>query len=164
MNEKYSLAAGAKWIMAGLVAIHMRTPAPLEMLGLLLAADWITGLAAAYVRGEVSSDVGRKGAVKKLLTMLALWMLYGAEAYTRTLTAGSALPGWAVLPAAGTIATGYIINEIISVVENLARANVPLPAQLISVLAAAKKFRLQPATPEQLQELDADADSRTPAK
>jgi toxin secretion/phage lysis holin len=157
MNQsKYSLAAGAKWIAAFGVAIHVKTPAPLEILALLLAVDWITGLAAAYVNGCVSSDVGRKGLVVKLLTMLALWLLYLAEAYARKITAGSQLPPWMVVPAAGTVAFGYIVNEAVSIVENFGHAGVPLPSWAVSALVSVKRWRFQPATPEQLRELERD--------
>src|SRR4051812_26421117 len=126
--DRYSLPALLKWVTAILIGVHMHTPAPLEIFSLLLMVDWLTGLGGAYIRGEVSSDVGRKGAMRKLLTVLFLWLLYAAESYARTFTGGSPLPPWLVIPAASTIATGYIINEIVSIVENMAKAGVPLPA------------------------------------
>jgi toxin secretion/phage lysis holin len=154
-----SLALG-KWITAFGVAMWIHTPDPLRILTLLLIVDYLTGLAAAWSRKEVSSDVGRRGLTKKLGILGLVLMLYGAEWYLRRAVsaAGTALPLWAQIPAANSLALGYCVNEAISVIENFSWMGVPIPAAWVRALMAAKKLRLEAATEEDLRKLEASGE------
>lgn len=156
MNEsKYSGIAALKWLGALAVAAWIKTPDPIRILTLLLIVDYATGVAAAARKKELCSEEGWNGLVRKCGTLAFVWLLYGAQIYvTRSLSAdATSLPYWAQVPAANAMAMGYVCNELISVIENFAKMGVAIPAPLIAALASAKRFRVRPATPEQIEEL-----------
>lgn len=90
---------------------------------LFLLLDYCSGVAAAIVRRELSSRVGFRGLLKKLLVLFIAAIasrmdaLVGAGGALRSLVLGF-----------------YIANEGISLMENAARCGVPIPAQLTKVL------------------------------
>lgn len=108
-----------------------------QMDGLLYALiafmvfDYITGVLVAIAQKELSSKVGFKGIAKKccILILVAVGHLFdehvlGGGAVTRMAVAGF-----------------YLANEGLSILENAAELDIPLPKKLINLL-------------HQLQELD----------
>lgn len=107
---------------------------------LLNCADWITGCYRAYVLRQSSSEVGAKGAVKKVMYWLVIALAFGIAVLLEDVgtTIGLDLHfvcgfGWM------TLAT-YMVNEIRSILENLVEANVEVPAFLIKGLDVTKKL------------------------
>ena len=101
--------------------------------------DYATGLAAAHRRGQkVSSYVGVLGIAKKV----CMWLLIGVGAVVEWLLmyCGSQL-GFAIqLPmlAASLVAVWLIVNEIISILENIGDIGVPLPGFLTKIVQGLK--------------------------
>ncbi|MBU9723497.1 MULTISPECIES: phage holin family protein [Bacillaceae] len=103
----------------------------LEALVAFVILDYITGLIAAYINQDLSSEQGLKGIFKKIFifAMVAvgnvLDMTLGSEPFIRE-----------------AVIIFYIINETISIIENAHRANIPIPEKLkkgISILKEKKK-------------------------
>lgn len=99
------------------------------MIGLILLViiDYITGLMKAYIAGELSSRVGFKGIVKKIMyfAIVAVAVLVdnltGAEGVLRVACIGF-----------------LIANEGVSILENCAAAGLPVPQVLVKVLTKLK--------------------------
>lgn len=105
-----------------------------ELNGLLLALiafmvlDYITGLSVAWVKKELSSEVGFKGIAKKVFILILVGVGNILDVYVFNLdgVCRSAVIGF------------YIANEGISILENAAALGLPLPKKLIDVLKQLK--------------------------
>ncbi len=110
----------------------------LIMLLIAMAIDYVTGIIKAYMKGTLSSKIGIRGIIKKTCYLLVVacgaicdWMI--RYAFVKI---GIELS--APFPIALLITVWLIINELISVLENLTEVGVPMPsflARLISRLA-----------------------------
>jgi toxin secretion/phage lysis holin len=92
------------------------------------AADYISGVASAVIRREVSSKIGAKGILRKVL----IFTLVGiAHMIDRSLLVGG-----------GAIRTSvilfYLSNEGVSLLENAAEIGLPVPDKLKNILAGLK--------------------------
>lgn len=111
--------AAAIWASAGLV---------LQALLLLMALDVASGLVAAWGEKALDSDVGWRKLKKKFL-MLAV---VAAAAIVQPIVSSSTQVN---LPLTELTAGFLCANEALSIVENAARAGVPVPAILREALA-----------------------------
>jgi len=107
--------------------------APVMILIVVMAIDYISGVAAAWVNHELSSKTGLIGIVKKL-SYLALVVVGCSIDYLVSLL-GSQLTGAEIsIQAIGLVVVCWlIINELISILENVARQGGPVPPFLASV-------------------------------
>ena len=99
---------------------------PVAMLLVVMVADYVTGMTKAWMKGEISSRTGIKGIVKKLCYLMLVavavvvdWVVFG------TMNALGLAPEIAIFGL--TVTVWLIINEIISLLENLSGIGVPLP-------------------------------------
>ncbi|OAT74158.1 phage holin family protein [Parageobacillus thermoglucosidasius] len=83
-------------------------------------ADYVTGLIASAIEGKLSSQVGFRGIVRKILVFVLV-----AASHLLDISIG-----WGNHFIRDAIIFFYIINEFISIVENVGRAGVPLPSFL----------------------------------
>ena len=103
--------------------------------GLLIAlivfviTDYITGLASAIVRKELSSSVGFKGLARKVLIFLIIGIANVLDVYV--------LGANAVLRTA--VILFYMANEGLSIIENAGEIGLPIPKKLRDVLAQLRK-------------------------
>ncbi|ASS98468.1 MULTISPECIES: phage holin family protein [Geobacillus] len=86
----------------------------------LVIVDYLTGIAASAVEGKLSSQVGFRGIVRKLLMFVLV-----AAAHLVDMAIG-----WNMHLIRDAIVFFYIANEFISIVENAGRAGVPIPSVL----------------------------------
>lgn len=101
----------------------------LVVLVLFVLLDYMTGITAAAIAGELSSRRGFRGILRKVLMFVPVVMavqidrLAGAE------------------PAILTIITTWALigNEGVSIIENLAYAGVPIPRRLQEALAGFRR-------------------------
>ena len=103
--------------------------------GLLIAlivfviTDYITGLASAIVRKDLSSSVGFKGLARKVLIFLIVGIANVLDVYV--------LGANAVLRTA--VILFYMANEGLSIIENAGEIGLPIPKKLRDVLAQLRK-------------------------
>ena len=100
------------------------------LLGILLAfvvSDYITGVAAAAKKGELSSQVGLWGIAKKVLIFLIVALGHMVD---------TALGTASIVRDA--VIYFYLSNEIISILENAGEIGVPLPPVLEKAIAILK--------------------------
>ena len=100
---------------------------PLIVLTLVMVIDYITGMAAAYVNAELSSRKGIRGIFKKLgyysLVCVGITLDYILSSGLAQIGITNDVNIWFGL----IIAIWLIINELISILENLSRLDVPIP-------------------------------------
>ena len=126
-------------IAAGLTAYFEKMLVPLAVLFGVMLMDYVSGMMKAYVKGELSSRVGIIGIIKKLSYLL--------------ITAAAMAFDWLICYTAGVcdlglncepyffctlVAVWLIINEIISILENLISLGVPVPKFMEKAVLAAK--------------------------
>lgn len=95
----------------------------------LMSIDYISGVTAAIVKKELSSEIGFKGILKKLFILLLIGVTHILDFYV--------IKSAPVLQSA--ICMFFIANEGISIIENSAALGIPIPQKLISVLAQLKR-------------------------
>lgn len=93
-----------------------------------VVVDYLTGIMAAFVKKELSSEVGFKGICRKVF----IFMLVGIGHIIDTKLIGEG----------GVVRTAviffYVSNEGISIIENAAIIGLPVPQKLKDVLAQLK--------------------------
>jgi len=110
------------WFLGGLDGL-------IYVLLTLAVCDYITGFVAAFTRKELSSEVGAKGIVKKVVMFTIVGVGHLIDAYM--LGNGTALRTAVVF--------WYIANEGLSLIENAINLNVPVPKVLKDALIQIKK-------------------------
>lgn len=116
-----------KWAIGGLAALWVSLPAALPTLILFMALDFATGLICASIAKKLDSGESYKGLKRKTLVLL---LVLSAHLATKAAGIGYDL--------GSVVAIAYIVNELISITENCARAGVPVPKVLVDALLKAK--------------------------
>lgn len=141
----------SRWLLAvasgTLTALMGGWDAMLRVLTLFILADYITGIAAAWVQKRLSSQIGARGIVKKVFIFLVV--MVAAQVDVLLAAAAQSVPALPVLPALcrSLVVCFYIANEGLSILENAGEAGVPIPAVLMDALAQLKKKGHQDADP-----------------
>ena len=94
-----------------------------------VVVDYITGVAAAFIEKRVSSAVGFKGIIRKVMIFVLVGI--GNIIDTEVIQSGSAVRT--------AIAFFYLSNEGISILENASVIGLPIPKKLREVLQQLKK-------------------------
>lgn len=100
----------------------------LKSLLIIIVIDYVTGILSAIYNKNLNSKIGYKGIIKKIsyLFIIALSVIIDN-----------------VLGQTGTIRTlviyFFVANDGLSILENVAEMNIPLPKKLIDVLEQLKK-------------------------
>ncbi len=127
----FSAAAASLFSYCGKLAV------PVCVLIFCMIIDYASGMAKAYYKRELSSKIGFRGIVKKLchLAMVAVGM---AADYLISLGLSDAkMPTG--FSAGLLVAIWLIINELISILENLSAVGVPVPNFLTSLIERLKQ-------------------------
>lgn len=104
-----------------------------ESTGLLLVLFWmviidyVSGLAAGYTEKTLSSKIGFKGIIKKVMifVMVALAHLVDSALGTKNMFRDATI-------------VFYIANELLSIFENAGRMGVPVPERLLQAVEVLK--------------------------
>ncbi len=110
---------------------------PVLLLIVAMAADYLSGMVKAWVTASLSSRVGIRGIVKKLCYLLAVVAGMGADWMLSMAGGGETAPSLAC-PLACMVALWLIVNELISILENLRDIGVPLPDFLLRAVQRLK--------------------------
>lgn len=126
-------------ILAGTAAYFRQLLGPLIVLAIVMVADYITGMAAAFISSTLSSRAGVLGIIKKLCYLFAVGVAVVVDYVIdfAAVNAGADLGGFHVF---GLLVTVWLIlNECISILENLDEIGVPLPGFLVAIVKRLKK-------------------------
>ena len=128
-------------IVAALIGYLQAIAVPLILLLVAVSCDYVSGMIAAYLEGTLSSKKGKLGIIKKLSYLIVIVV---AALLDWILIKGLDLIGQDVsiktFYLAAVVCVWLILNEIISILENLTRIGIPLPSFL---LAIAKRLKVQ---------------------
>lgn len=94
-----------------------------------VVVDYVTGVTAAIIKKELSSEVGYQGILRKIMIFILVGI--GNIIDTQVIKSGSAIRT--------AIIFFYLSNEGISVLENATVIGLPIPKKLRSVLEQLKK-------------------------
>lgn len=139
MQNEGKTIQGAFSVLGSLALSYMgMITVPIVMLCFVMIIDYITGMAAAWRDGNLSSKKGAFGIAKKLLYLVAVcvgivadWVIYsGLQAVNVSLGVSTFF---------GMLVTIWlVVNELISILENLKKIGVPLPKFLLSIVKKLK--------------------------
>lgn len=111
---------------------------PLVVLLIVMIIDYITGMAEAYINKTINSRIGVVGIIKKVL-YFALVAVGITIDYLITSALAQIYINIEVNYCVGMIiAIWLIINELISILENLSEMGLPLPGFLIKIVKRLK--------------------------
>jgi toxin secretion/phage lysis holin len=99
----------------------------LKVLVLFVVIDYITGLSAAWYEKKLDSNVGLRGIAKKILLFVPVAIGFWLDTLLNT----EVLRSLAIF--------FYIANEGLSVLENLSRMDIPVPAGIKDALEQMQK-------------------------
>lgn len=101
----------------------------LQVLVGLMILDYITGMGASAIKGQWSSKTGFVGIVKKTFILVIVALGHGLD---------SCLPmpePWIRT----ALVMFYVVNECLSILENAASLNIPIPSWILNLLAATQE-------------------------
>lgn len=107
---------------------------PVLVLVAVMVIDYVTGMTSAYKNGQIESKVGLIGILKKV-SYLVLVAVGGVVDYL--ICSGLATAGFdfGVTYCCGLIVCVWlIINELISILENLSELGTPIPKFLVNIV------------------------------
>lgn len=111
---------------------------PIVVMLVVMCVDYITGLAGAYITKQLNSRIGIIGIIKKIayLGLVAVGMVTDYIIYSALAQLGVSIElGYCV---GMVIVVWLIINELISILENLAEIGVPLPKFITKLIERLK--------------------------
>ena len=110
---------------AGLVSYLGTLAVPMLVLLGVMLLDYITGMIKAYIRAELNSKFGIKGILKKLCYMVMVAVGAAVDYLLRGAVIGAGITLDVKLFFSMLVTVWLTINELISVMENLAAIDVP---------------------------------------
>lgn len=113
---------------------------PIIVLIVMMIVDYLSGMSAAWSEGTLSSKVGAKGIVKKVGYMALIVVAMGVDylIYSGLYSVGVDL-GYTIF--FGLLVTIWlVINELISILENLGAISVLLPKFLLTIIKKLKNY------------------------
>ncbi len=123
---------------AGAAAYFQELALPVVVLFLVMVMDYISGMVRAWTRGELCSRVGIMGIVKKAAYLLAVVVAIVTDWVVQT-AAGQLGVDFGGFFFFGLLVTAWLVlNECISILENISQLGVPLPSFLAALLQKLK--------------------------
>lgn len=115
-------------LCTGLVYLLGGFDVALSCLLIAIVLDYVSGVLKAFVAKELSSKIGVKGIIKKVAVLLIVMLAVLVDRVTGETGAIRTL-----------VIYYFVANEGLSVLENLAKAGVPVPQTIKKALKVMKK-------------------------
>ncbi len=120
-------------IVAGVSAYLQIIAVPVVMLIAVMILDYLSGMSAAWIVGELSSKKGIKGILKKVGYLALVCVGIGVD-FIICYCLEQIGVSFDIKMFFGLIVTIWlIINELLSILENLSRMGVPVPKWLTKI-------------------------------
>ena len=113
-----------------------------QLIGILMISsiiDYVSGMLASAITGKLSSKIGIRGILKKLsyfivvaVALIVDWLFLN---FTQQLGFNQQLP----MMVSSMVCVWLILNELVSVLENIQRSGVPIPTFLTLIIDAVIK-------------------------
>jgi len=133
LKALFSAAIAALSIYLGELVI------PVIILILVMMADYLTGMAKAWFTKTLSSKIGIRGFIKKTCYLIVVCVGMGADWLIASGLAEVGVEMPVTFMIGMMVVIWLIINELLSILENLAIIGVPMPGFLISVIEKIKR-------------------------
>lgn len=131
------MSNGVKATLAALLAAvgvyFQELLVPVIMVSVVMLCDYASGVAAAWVKGELSSRVGIIGIVKKVAYALIIVVGIVVDWVIQTAAEKIGIDAGNFYYFALLVIVWLIINECISILENVARIGVDIPPFLLKL-------------------------------
>lgn len=125
-------------IIAGVSAYFQIIAIPLIVLTAVMLVDYITGMVAAYTKAELSSSKGLRGIFKKIGYFCLVAVGITTDYIICSALSSIGITGEATMVFGLIVTIWLIINELISILENLTKLEVPIPDFLVKVISRLK--------------------------
>ena len=112
---------------------------PCLLLVVVMALDYLTGMVSAWIHRTISSKAGVIGVIKKLCYMIAVAVAVVVDQVIRIAAHNAGIETELPNIFALLVTFWLILNECISILENLSEIGVPLPNFLMQVIKRLKK-------------------------
>lgn len=130
---------------------------PLIVLLVMMIIDYISGMSAAWREGTLNSKKGVDGIIKKVGYMALVAVAMGVDYLIFSgFAAVNVSVGFEMLFGI-LVAVWLIINEMISILENLSRLGVPIPQFLTKVV---KRLRISAEGKAEIKESEEEKNDR----
>lgn len=125
-------------IIAGVSAYFQIIAIPLVVLTVVMLIDYITGMTSAYINSELSSKKGIVGILKKLCYFGLVCVGICVDYIIQTVFSQLDIQLNIQMIFGLLVTVWLIINELISILENLNRIGVPIPKFLSKIVSRLK--------------------------
>ena len=137
---KENVIKGVLTVFIAAAAVYFRELlVPLLILVIVMISDYVTGMMSAWARKTLSSRIGLMGLIKKVGYIFGVGVAIVVDFIIQTAGTklGVDLTGFYAFGMLVTI--WLILNECLSILENLSELGVPIPGFLKAVVARLKK-------------------------
>ena len=138
MNEDSILMGVAAAAVAAVGVYFRQLTFPVMLLILAMALDYMSGMTRAWMQRELSSKVGVIGVVKKLCYMLGVAVAVMVDFVIQIAAEQTSLNLSGCYFCALLVIVWLILNECISILENIDKIGVPVPDFLMSLVKRLK--------------------------
>ena len=126
-------------IIAGATVYFRNLAAPIIVLMIVMIIDYITGMTQAWVSATLSSRAGLIGVIKKIGYLFAVAVAVVVDYIIQMAASGAGQDLTGFCPFGLLVTIWLILNECISILENLSEIGVPLPSFLMAIVKKLKK-------------------------
>jgi len=112
---------------------------PFFILIFAMAADYITGMAKAWVTKTLSSKAGIRGALKKVGYLVVIFVAMCTDWLIASMMNKVGIPIPVSYLLGAMVIVWLILNELLSILENLAVIGVPFPKFLMMIVKKLKQ-------------------------
>jgi len=137
--KNHYLQSALALVFAGVGVYFRMLLGPLIVLLVVMLIDYITGMAQAWVSSTLSSRTGILGIVKKIGYLVAVAVAVVVDYIIQLAASGAGLEIPTVYAFGLLVTIWLILNELISILENLAEIGVPLPKFLLRIVERLRK-------------------------
>ena len=138
MNKENVFQSILTLIVAGVSAYFQIIAIPLIVLTVVMLIDYITGMLSAYINAELSSRKGIVGILKKVSYFSLVCVGIAIDYILYSALSQIGMQSDVTMFFGLTVTVWLIINELISILENLSKLDVPIPKFLTSVIKKLK--------------------------
>ncbi|NLZ46669.1 MAG: phage holin family protein [Clostridiales bacterium] len=124
--------------LAGFAVYFNALSIPVIILILVLIGDYITGMIKAWITGKINSRIGIVGIVKKLCYLLVVCCAMVSDWIIQSAVHQAGIKFDIPFAFGFVVIIWLIINEIISMLENLSVIGVPMPSFLMKIVKKLK--------------------------
>ena len=138
MEKEKGIQAIASATLATFAVYMGALAVPIIVLMAMMIIDYLSGMAVAWSQNNLSSKIGAKGILKKVGYMALIVVAMGVDYLIYSGIAVANIEVGYNMWFGLLVAVWLIINEMISILENLGKLGVPIPEFLTKIIKRLK--------------------------